>query len=82
MTVPLTVIMQQTFHASVSVDCNFKQIPLSPSLPVCVGHILLLIAQTGFFTNQFIIEQLVQPFPDQVPRAHKEVTERTQWFVD
>lgn len=46
MTVPLTVIMQQTFHASVSVDRNFKQIPISPSLPVCVGHILLLIAQT------------------------------------
>lgn len=59
-------LMPLFFTQPVSV-CNLK---LSLRLPVCVGHSLFLIAQTGFGLYYFIVKQLVQPLPDQVPRAH------------
>lgn len=51
------------------------------ALPVRVGHRLFLIAQTRLLTNQLVVEQLVQPLPDQVPGAHQEVTECTEGLV-
>lgn len=59
-----------------------KNQPLPVTLPVCVGHSLFVVVQTGFITDQFVVKQLVQTFPDQVPRAHQEVSERTQWLVN
>lgn len=50
--------------------------------PVRVGHSLFVVVQTGFVTDQLVVQQLVQTFPDQVPRAHQEVSERTQWLVN
>lgn len=50
--------------------------------PVGVGHRLLLVAQTRFVANLLVVEQLVQPLPDQVPRACQEVSEGAQRLVD
>lgn len=55
---------------------------LASSLPVRVGHHLLLVTQTRLVTNLLVVEQLVQPLPDQVPRARQEVSEGAEWLVD
>lgn len=51
-------------------------------LPVRVGHRLLLVTQIRLVAYQLVVEQLVQPLPDQVPRARQEVSEGAQRLVD
>lgn len=50
--------------------------------PVRVGHRLLLVAQTRFVANLLVVQQLVQPLPDQVPRARQEVSQGAERPVD
>lgn len=49
---------------------------------VGVDHLLLLKAQAGFALYHFVVQQLVEPLFDQVPRAHQEVPESAQRLVD